>query len=121
MYSNSTGVWFGSIGSLYRYDYSTKELKLSSEITDQPDIVIRSIIDPHDGNLICCSHNGIVVIDSESGKVSNVQSGHAKEISDAIIDSTGRVWLALYNKGITVYSKDGILLKEYRTDNSDLK
>ena len=26
MYSNSTGVWFGSIGSLYRYDYSTKEL-----------------------------------------------------------------------------------------------
>lgn len=120
MYSNSTGVWFGSIGSLYRYDYSTKELKRSSEITDQPDIVIRSIIDPHDGNLICCSHNGIVVIDSESGKVSNVHSGHAKEISDAIIDSKGRIWLALYNKGITVYSKDGILLKEYRTDNSGL-
>ena len=120
MYSNSDGVWFGSIGRLYRYDYSTDELKISSEITDQPDIVIRSIIEPQDGRLICCSHTGIAVVDSESGEVSQTESKYAREISDAIIDSKGRIWLALYNKGIAVYSKDGKLLREYRTDNSDL-
>ena len=70
--------------------------------------------------LLCCSHNGKILINRLSGGISEAPFGDTKEISAALVDQKGRVWLGLYNRGIEVYDSQGNRLKSYTTDNSAL-
>lgn len=114
------GLWLGSSGKLFRYTYADKSFKLFKEIKSTPTFVFRDISMLDSKTLLCSSHIGIIFVDTETGEVRNCSFGSYKEVSASLIDSKGNIWLAFFNNGIEVYSKDGILLKKYNTENSDL-
>jgi len=111
-------IWFGSRDGLFRYTCSDK--RLSHFCTLQDNFDCRAILILDDGHLLCSSHNGKMIIDTETAEVTDSPFGTALEVSASLIDSRGQVWIAYYNKGIEVYEKDGTLIKSYNTDNSDL-
>ena len=121
MFCDEGGIWFGSIGKLYRFSYSTQEMQIFCDLTEvSSEFTVQQILSPEDGCLMCCSHSGIILLDQDTGKVSGKPFASQREISAALIDSKGQIWLAFYNNGIEVYSKDGEKIKTYRSDNSAL-
>ena len=121
MFCDEGGIWFGSIGKIYRFSHSTQELQLFCDLTEvSSEFTVQQILSPEDGCLMCCSHSGIILLDQDSGKVSGKPFASQREISAALIDSKRQIWLAFYNNGIEVYSKDGEKLKTYRNENSAL-
>lgn len=120
MVCDDDGIWFGSSGRVYRYEHSTEEIDVFCEISDHDVFIVRNMHIPREGHLMCSSHNGIALIDSETGELLELPSGSSKEVSASMTDSKGRTWIAFYNNGIEVYSKDGALIKSYNTRNSGL-
>ena len=121
MFCDEGGIWFGSIGKIYRFNHSTQNLQLFCDLTEvSSEFTVQQILSPEDGCLMCCSHSGIILLDQDSGKVSGKPFASQREISAALIDSKRQIWLAFYNNGIEVYSKDGEKLKTYRSENSEL-
>lgn len=117
---NEDNVWFGSKGKIYIYRHSDETLNVLCDLKERPDFLCRNI-DVIDGTtLLCSSHNGMLLIDTETGEVTEAPYGTRKEISCSFIDSRNRIWVALYNNGIEVYDKSGVMLKKYNTRNSDL-
>ena len=121
MYCDEADIWFGSIGKIYRFNHSTQKMHVFCDLTEvSPEFTVQQILSPEEGCLMCCSHSGIILLDQDTGKVSGELFASQREISAALIDSKGQIWLAFYNNGIEVYSKDGEKLKTYRSDNSAL-
>ena len=120
MLSTKEAIWFASTGSIYRFDRRKEELSLYIDLKDNPSLVINSMLATKDGSIMCCSHSGLILVDTIRGEVSNAQFGSYNEVSAGIIDSEGRIWLAFYNNGIEVYSADGTLLKTYRSESCAL-
>ena len=120
MVSDSTGIWFGSKGKVYRYNYGSKQMHVFCEISHNPEFVVRNILITEDGGLLCCSHSGILYIDRNSASVSQHPLDSRRSASAALKDSRGRIWIAYYNNGIEVYSPEGKLIKAYNAGNSDL-
>ena len=114
------GLWLGSTDGLYRYDYNTEELK---EFICDEDIFpfeFKDIVLLDTGWLLCTSYDGVVIINPETGEALGRTIGSSKEVSASMIDSKGRIWLALYNYGIEVYDQQGFTLQSYTLSNSDL-
>lgn len=120
MCQDAQGIWFGSHSKIFRYTYKDDVLTLFCDMTTRPSFICRSIHLIDDRTLMCCSHNGIILIDTLTGEISNIQHGSYKEVSASYVDSMGNIWLAFYNNGIKVFHKDGTLLKTYNTKNSTL-
>ena len=113
-------IWFGSVGKLYRYTYSDDTVRLFSETVERPGFVFRQL-DRIDGNaLLCCSHNGSILINAITGAVTESPLNTYKEVYASLVDSKGRLWLAFYNNGIEVFDKNGSLIRSFNTDNSEL-
>lgn len=114
------GIWFGSYGKIFRYHFGKEELSLFCNLEDNPGFICRDICSLDDSTLLCCSHSGSVLIDKISGQTSPSPYHRYSEISAAMIDSKGRIWMAYYNQGIEVLDKEGNSLKRYETGNSAL-
>ena len=114
------GIWFGCLGKIYRYSFENGELRLFLDITEHGPFLFSNICDLDPETLLCTSNNGSVLIDKKTGEIFESPFGRTEEISSAMIDSQGRVWIALYNKGIWIYDNTGQLLKSYTKDNSGL-
>lgn len=114
------GIWLGSNKKLFRYTYADRSLELFTEIKDAPAFEFRNISLLDSRTLLCSSYNGVVFIDTATGEVKQGQFGTRKEVSASLIDSKGNIWLALFNNGIEVYTREGELIKSYNTENSDL-
>lgn len=117
---DETGIWFGSYGKLFRYTYKDDRFFLFCETTGHKEFDIRSIHNFDNNTLLCSSHNGLILIDKDSGEIMEAPYGSRKEISALLIDSRDRIWLATYNNGIEVHEKDGTLIRRYDTGCSDL-
>ena len=118
MLPDAEGIWVGGAGKLYRYSYSGETLRLFCPVPDDFDIRYIGAID--ENTLLCASHSGKLLIDIDSREVLEAPYGDRKEVSAALIDSKGRIWLAFYNNGIEVFEKDGTLIRTYNTANSTL-
>lgn len=114
------GIWLGSNGKIYRYTYEDDRLFLFKDLKERPSFICRQIHQFDSNTLLCCSHNGAILLDITTGEMSDAPFGPDKEVSATLADSKGRIWMAFYNKGICVYSKDGRLLKTYTAANSGL-
>lgn len=114
------GIWFGCLGKIYRYSFENGELRLFLDITEHGPFLFSNICDLDPETLLCTSNNGSVLIDKKTGEIFESPFGTTEEISSSMIDSQGRVWIALYNKGIWIYDNTGQLLKSYTKDNSGL-
>lgn len=117
---NGDNVWFGSNGRIYRYNLKEDRLSLFSEMKEFPDFICRNMSRIGDSTILCGSHNGMLLLDTTTGNVSEAPFGTRSEVTATLVDSEGRIWVAFYNNGIEVYDKAGNLLKKYNTGNSDL-
>ena len=114
------GVWLGSTGRLYRYDYVTDKMSAFTAGDNGTPFGYKDMILLDSGKLLCSSLDGIIMIDPVTGEVSESSLGSSKEVSAAMTDSEGNIWLALYNNGIEVYDQQNKLLHSYNTSNSAL-
>ena len=115
---DQNGIWFGSLRDIYRYSYSDQSLKLAYTLSDDFDCQSINLLD--DSHLLCCSNTGKHIIDTKTGTISESPFGEKLEVSAALIDKRGWVWIAYYNKGIDVYERNGSLIKHFSTENSSL-
>ncbi len=120
MLSDSKGIWFGSVGKVYRYDYKSRDLRVFCEITDNPEFTVQKLLLTKDEALVCTSYSGVITIDTHSGSTYESPFTSDRSVSAALKDSKGRIWLAFYNKGIEIFSSKGKCIKTYCTENSDL-
>ena len=118
MLPDEKGIWVGGSGKLYRYGYADRTLRLFCTTSDDFDIQYIGAIDSN--TLLCASHSGKILVDTTTGEVSAAPYGERNEVSAALIDSKGRIWLAFYNNGIEVFEKDGTRIRTYNTANSTL-
>lgn len=114
------GVWLGSNGKLFYFNYEDDSLRLFTDMKDRSSFLFRDILMIDENTLFCTSHNGIILIDTNTGEVKDQTFKSSREVSSALIDSRGNIWLAFYNRGIEVYNREGKLLKRFNTDNSNL-
>ena len=118
MLPDDKGIWVGGSGRLYRYEHADRTLRLFCTTSDDFDIRYIGAID--DRTLLCASHSGKILVDTETGAICPAPFGDRDEVSAALIDSKGRIWLAFYNNGIEVFEKDGTRIRSYNTSNSAL-
>lgn len=116
MLPDEEGVWIGGLGKLYRY----ADQKLQHFCTIADDFEIRSLEFINDSTLLCCSHNGKVLVNLKNKDITTSPFGNYDEVSATLTDSQGRIWMAIYNRGIEVYEKDGTKVCTYNTSNSRL-
>lgn len=116
MLPDDDGIWVGGSGRLYRYGYADRALRLFCTAPD--DFDIRYIGAINDSTLLCASHSGKILINTSNKEVSNAPYGEMNEVSAALVDNKGRVWIAFHNKGIEIFEKDGTKIRSYNTDNS---
>ncbi len=114
------GAWLGSTGRLYRYEYADEKMSAFTAGDNTTPFGYMDIIRLDSGKLLCSSLDGIIMIDPETGKINESSLGSSKEVSAAMTDSKGNIWLALYNNGIEVYDQQENLLHSYNTSNSAL-
>ena len=117
---DDSGIWFGSLGKIYRYTFEDDSLQLFLDITEHGSFLFSNICDLDSETLLCTSDNGSILVDKNTSETYDSPFGTTEEVSSSMIDSQGRIWLALYNKGIYVYDKDGNLLERYTKDSSAL-
>ena len=118
--NDNEGIWFGSRGSIYRYTYKDRKLSLYCSLDgwDTSINLFMNIID--DSTLLYSSNQGSLLINTQTGEISETRLGPIKEVSGTMTDSQGRLWIAFYNHGIRVLDKEGNLLKSYTSKNSGL-
>lgn len=116
MMPDDNGVWIGGMGKLYRYS----DKKLSHFCTIAEDFELRHIESINDSTLLCCSNNGKVLVNIKTKDITSSPFGMFNEVSATLTDSNGRIWFAIYNKGIEVYEKDGTQVCSFNTSNSKL-
>ena len=114
------GIWFGGQGRLARYCYSTEELEIFSEGIGEEDFVVKNIHSLDNRTLLCSSPVGLILFDIIKKGASRISFTSRAEISDSFIDSKGNIWIALYNNGLEIYSKDRQLIRKIRSSETNL-
>lgn len=120
MCSDQDYAWFGSLGKVFRYSYADETLSCFSELSGEASFSCRFIEFLDEDTILCCSHNGITLIDKFTGRESKPPFSSRSAVSAVLTDSRGLIWLGLYNKGVEVYDKSGRRIKKYDKSNSPL-
>ena len=118
MLHDSEGVWIGSDGAIYRYSYSDRKIRHFCNTKENFESRTMGLID--ENTLLCGSHDGQVRINLASKDVSDVSYGSYQEVTAIYVDSQERIWIAFYNNGLEVFSKNGTRIRSYNTENSPL-
>lgn len=112
------GVVFGGY-NLYKYSYATRQF---TEITYERKLkgYITFLHQWQEGRwLMGTRRDGLGVYDPQTGVVDRTFVKE-KNISAYYVDSNGCLWVSPYGAGLLCYSAGGKLLREYRSDNSQL-
>lgn len=117
---DNDGAWLGSEGKLFRYSYEDSSFSLFRDLKEKPSFLIRNIFRIDDHTLLCCSHNGLAFIDTETGELNDTPFDTFNEVSSVLVDSRGWIWISFYNHGIVVHDRSGKVIRRYNTSNSQL-
>ncbi len=114
-------ILFGGEGTLYKYSYEEKKLQLLHMIHPDEHFWMSELIPWDEHTLLAIQQRRrAILIDVRTGESCPVPFD-SDRIMTALIDRNNRIWVALYNRGVRCYDKNGQLLREYSTDNSELK
>lgn len=80
--------------------------------------IVRIALLPDNRLLIGTRWKGVYAMDLSNGKLQQAPYTCGPEITDLLLDSHQRLWIATYNEGVRCFQLDGKLLHEYRTENS---
>lgn len=114
------GVWLGSRRQIFRYTFDDGKMRLWKDVQEKPDFRITGMAMMDNQTILCTSHNGIVLIDIDTGTVSESPFMTHKEVSSVLIDKKGRIWIAFYNNGVKVFDKNGNEIRSFNKTNSSL-
>ncbi|MEM6892148.1 MAG: two-component regulator propeller domain-containing protein [Bacteroidota bacterium] len=127
-------VWLGyyenGLGFFDEYHNKFKSLQRSdSENTLQTNDV-RALAKTKDGQIWIAQINGIDILDTETGSVTNVHGGQASPfkglkpdlyIEDIFVDSRGNIWLATWGNGLFFMEKGSKTFVNYTMASSVLR
>lgn len=114
------GIWFGSYRKIFRYSYSTGKVEMFKSLSDRPVFICKSISRFNGNSLLCSSLNGMILLNTDTGEISEAPFCSRTEVAESYIDSHGYIWTSLYNNGIEVYDKEGNLIRKYTASQSGL-
>lgn len=114
-------MYLGSKNRVFIYDYSEgsglKEFKVFN--TGRRFFVQNMLMLPG-GDIMCCdSREGIMILGAD-GTIKDNPFDCPKEVTCAFLDSSERLWIACYNRGLYSYDRYGNLLAHYGSSDSDL-
>lgn len=115
------GVVFGAKNRIYQYNYQNKTITKLRSFAPKHDFPISKII-PWDEDTYLCSNRwrGVLLLNVRTGEAMPVPFNCGKEITDMLIDSKNRIWIASYGRGIECFNREGELLASYNIQNSKL-
>lgn len=114
------GVYFGTVGNIYKYDYEQGKISLFYKIESDSLFKVKFISLMSDGRLIFSDQRKISIVDVESKESNPDFISISTKLSCMYVDIEDRIWLATYNKGIKVYDKYGTKTITFDKDNSNL-
>lgn len=116
---SSDGILFGSNNKVYHYRYKDSSLRLMQQFSTKFGYSIMALDFWDSKTLLCCNRwQGILLLDIATGKCRLPPFSCKAEIVSMITDSQNRLWIALFNKGLSCFSHSGKLLASYTTRNS---
>lgn len=114
------GVYFGAAGCIYKYDYKKKVIGLFYKIKSDHLFLIRFLYLLPGGKLIYSDQKKVCMLDIQSkNSIHNFITSTSK-LSCLYVDNEARIWIAIYNKGIKVYNKEGKEIMAFNMHNSNL-
>jgi len=117
---SGSGFYASTDTSIIRYDFCTDSYAVIADFSDSPFRVF-DFYELPDRRLICASYwQGIRIINPDDGSYVSVFNLEGEHISSLFLDSHGRVWIGLYNKGIECIGLDGEERGTYSSHNSKL-
>ncbi len=113
-------VLLGGCGQLFRYDCAAKKLSRLNT-TGGSNRYYTQIHHIDEGNLLLVTRwDGVWLYKRSNGEISRYPGIEGLEISAAHIDKLGRIWVAVYNQGVTCYDQSGKLLAQFDRTNSNI-
>ena len=110
----------GGMGQIFRYDCTTKTLsRLNTTGSAEGFYTGIHRIDA-DNLLLATRWNGVWLYRRSTGEISRYPGIEGLEVSAAHIDNLGRIWVAVYNYGLTCYDQSGKMLSHFDRSNSDI-
>lgn len=92
------------------------------EVMPQKLVDISRMVLLDEQTLLCSSRwEGVYMVNLLTGACCELPSLGGKEVTDMIVDSKQRIWVAVYNGGVSCYARNGEVLASYRTENSSLQ
>lgn len=113
-------VLLGGRGQLFRYDCATQKLSRINT-TGGSDRYYTKIAPIDSDNLMLATRwDGVWNYKRSTGEITRYPGIEGMEISAAHIDRLGRIWIAVYNQGLTCYDQSGKKLATIDKSNSNL-
>lgn len=114
------GIQFATRNCLYRYEYEDRSFR---RLADYPNSAssIKEIHPWEPGVFLCVKRwGGLWKLDVRSGMMTPVPIRRGGQVTCALPDSKGRLWVTAYNEGVACFDRQGWMLQSYTTRNSDL-
>ncbi len=115
------GILMGGEGMLYKYTYADGKVRLLHTLRPDEDFWMSKLIRWDEHTLLAIQDRArAILIDVRTGETRPAPFD-SKRIIAALLDEDGRVWAALYGRGLRCYDRSGKVLHAYDTTNSELK
>lgn len=114
------GVFFGSAGCVYKYEYESGKTGVYYRIDSGTLFPVRQLHMLDGGKLIYSDQKVVNALDTKSMENINSFIVPSTKLSCLYIDNEDRIWLATYNMGVSVYDASGKEISTFNKDNSKL-
>lgn len=116
------GMLFATGHALYRLDEGEQQAVRWHDLQAGKEglRVVRLCLLPGGQLLLGSRWQGMYLIDLASGQRRAAPYDCGREITDLMLDSRQRLWIATYNEGVRCFTPEGQLLQAYHTGNSAL-
>lgn len=113
-------VLLGGMSQIFRYDCASKTLSRLNT-TGGSGGFYTGIHKLDDDNLLLVTRwDGVWLYRRSTGEIARYPGIEGREVSAAYVDMLGRIWVAVYNNGLTCYDQSGKELSHFDRTNSDI-
>ena len=114
------GVYFGTVGNIYKYDYKKKCTELFYRMDNYDRFQVRFICFLPEGKLVFTNQNEICMLDVRTKECNFDFIRLSTKLSCMHKDKENRIWIATYNNGVKAFDNQGNELISMNKDNSNL-
>lgn len=112
---------FVSGKTIYRLDEGESQAVRWYDLPTEEELrIVKLCLLPNDTLLIGSRWKGIYSVNLLNGAMHKAPYDCGQEITDMLLDSHQRLWIATYNEGVRCFHTSGQLIRSYHTKNSTL-